>query len=149
MPREPILSGDDIPPPDGDYLSSKVNVAKLRDDEVALRPRHMSEILKDEKHIAHVAREIANARDVLYLGRGINYPIALEGGENDLCRGREPADVERPLQAGVHAILPTGAGTVRVGFGGSRPDEGRFDVAIAHGEAQRMLNDAGLHIAEA
>ncbi len=42
-------------------------------------PRHMTEILKDEKHIAHVAREIASARDVLYLGRGINYPIALEG----------------------------------------------------------------------
>ena len=42
-------------------------------------PRHMSEILKQEKHIASVAREIAHARDVLYLGRGINYPIALEG----------------------------------------------------------------------
>ena len=42
-------------------------------------PRHITEILKDEKHIAHVAREIANARDVLYLGRGVNYPIALEG----------------------------------------------------------------------
>ena len=42
-------------------------------------PRHMAEILKDEKHIASVAREIAHARDVLYLGRGINYPIALEG----------------------------------------------------------------------
>ncbi len=42
-------------------------------------PRHMAEILKDEKHIAGVAREIAHARDVLYLGRGINYPIALEG----------------------------------------------------------------------
>ena len=42
-------------------------------------PRHMSEILKEEKHIAGVAREIAHARDVLYLGRGINYPIALEG----------------------------------------------------------------------
>ncbi len=42
-------------------------------------PRHMAEILKDEKHIAAVAREIAHARDVLYLGRGINYPIALEG----------------------------------------------------------------------
>jgi glucosamine--fructose-6-phosphate aminotransferase (isomerizing) len=26
-----------------------------------------------------VAREISHARDVLYLGRGINYPIALEG----------------------------------------------------------------------
>ena len=42
-------------------------------------PRHITEILKDEKHIGHVAREIANARDVLYLGRGLNYPIALEG----------------------------------------------------------------------
>jgi glucosamine--fructose-6-phosphate aminotransferase (isomerizing) len=42
-------------------------------------PRHMAEILKSEKHIASVAREIADARDVLYLGRGINYPIALEG----------------------------------------------------------------------
>ena len=42
-------------------------------------PRHIAEILKEEKHIASVAREIAHARDVLYLGRGINYPIALEG----------------------------------------------------------------------
>ena len=42
-------------------------------------PRHMADILKDEKHIAAVAREIAHAKDVLYLGRGINYPIALEG----------------------------------------------------------------------
>jgi glutamine---fructose-6-phosphate transaminase (isomerizing) len=42
-------------------------------------PRHMAEILKDEKHIADVAREISHAQDVLYLGRGINYPIALEG----------------------------------------------------------------------
>ena len=42
-------------------------------------PRHMAEILRDEKHIAAVARDIAHARDVLYLGRGINYPIALEG----------------------------------------------------------------------
>jgi glutamine---fructose-6-phosphate transaminase (isomerizing) len=42
-------------------------------------PRHMAEILKEEKHIAEVARQISHARDVLYLGRGINYPIALEG----------------------------------------------------------------------
>ena len=42
-------------------------------------PRHMAEILKQEKHIAKVAREIAHAKDVLYLGRGINYPIAMEG----------------------------------------------------------------------
>jgi glucosamine--fructose-6-phosphate aminotransferase (isomerizing) len=42
-------------------------------------PRHMSEILKEEKHIGDIAREVAHARDVLYLGRGINFPIALEG----------------------------------------------------------------------
>jgi glutamine---fructose-6-phosphate transaminase (isomerizing) len=44
-----------------------------------MAPRYMSEILKDEKHIAEVAREVASARDVLFLGRGLNYPIALEG----------------------------------------------------------------------
>jgi glucosamine--fructose-6-phosphate aminotransferase (isomerizing) len=44
-----------------------------------MAPRQMMEILKDEKHIAAVARDIAGARDVLFLGRGINYPIALEG----------------------------------------------------------------------
>jgi glucosamine--fructose-6-phosphate aminotransferase (isomerizing) len=44
-----------------------------------MAPRHMGEILKEEKHIADVAREVASARDVLFLGRGINYPIALEG----------------------------------------------------------------------
>ncbi len=42
-------------------------------------PRHMNEILKTEKHIVEVARRVATARDVLYLGRGVNYPIALEG----------------------------------------------------------------------
>jgi glutamine---fructose-6-phosphate transaminase (isomerizing) len=42
-------------------------------------PRHMAEILKEEKHIAGIAKEIAHARDVLYLGRGINFPIAMEG----------------------------------------------------------------------
>ena len=42
-------------------------------------PRHMTEILKEEKNIAAVAREISKAHDVLFLGRGINYPLALEG----------------------------------------------------------------------
>ena len=42
-------------------------------------PRHMTEVLKEEKNIAAVAQEISKARDVLFLGRGINYPLALEG----------------------------------------------------------------------
>jgi glutamine---fructose-6-phosphate transaminase (isomerizing) len=42
-------------------------------------PRHMVEILKEEKNIQAVAHDISKARDVLFLGRGINYPLALEG----------------------------------------------------------------------
>jgi glucosamine--fructose-6-phosphate aminotransferase (isomerizing) len=42
-------------------------------------PRHMAEVLHQEKHIASVAKDIAGSRDVLFLGRGIMYPIALEG----------------------------------------------------------------------
>jgi glucosamine--fructose-6-phosphate aminotransferase (isomerizing) len=42
-------------------------------------PRHIGSILAEERHIAEVARKIAHARDVLYLGRGMTYPIALEG----------------------------------------------------------------------
>jgi len=42
-------------------------------------PRHMTDVLKEEKNITAVAHEISKARDVLFLGRGINYPMALEG----------------------------------------------------------------------
>ncbi|WP_395688436.1 isomerizing glutamine--fructose-6-phosphate transaminase, partial [Aestuariivirga sp.] len=42
-------------------------------------PRQMTEILKDEKHISEIARMVAGYRDVLFLGRGLNYPMALEG----------------------------------------------------------------------
>jgi len=42
-------------------------------------PRHIVEFLKQESHIETLGQEIAKARDVLYLGRGVNYPLALEG----------------------------------------------------------------------
>jgi glucosamine--fructose-6-phosphate aminotransferase (isomerizing) len=42
-------------------------------------PRLVGEALALEPRIADVAQEIAGARDVLYLGRGPMYPIALEG----------------------------------------------------------------------
>ena len=42
-------------------------------------PRHMADVLKLEKHIALVAKELTTARDILYLGRGIMYPVAMEG----------------------------------------------------------------------
>jgi glucosamine--fructose-6-phosphate aminotransferase (isomerizing) len=42
-------------------------------------PRLIGEALKTEQQIIALAPEIAKARDVLYLGRGQHYPIALEG----------------------------------------------------------------------
>ena len=42
-------------------------------------PRHIAEMLKQEAAIKVVAEELAKARDVLYLGRGASYPLALEG----------------------------------------------------------------------
>ena len=42
-------------------------------------PRHISEALRLEPQIEELARDLAKARDVLYLGRGTAYPLALEG----------------------------------------------------------------------
>ena len=42
-------------------------------------PGRASEILHHNDRIAEIARDVSEARDVLYLGRGTSYPIALEG----------------------------------------------------------------------
>jgi glutamine---fructose-6-phosphate transaminase (isomerizing) len=42
-------------------------------------PRHMAAALALEPRIERLARDLARCRDVLYLGRGTSYPLALEG----------------------------------------------------------------------
>jgi len=42
-------------------------------------PRYVAEMLQLEAQIKVVAEEVAKARDVLYLGRGASFPLALEG----------------------------------------------------------------------
>jgi len=42
-------------------------------------PRHLNEALALEPQIEHLARDLAKSRDVLYLGRGTSFPLALEG----------------------------------------------------------------------
>ncbi len=54
--------------------AEKTNVAAMLE-----LPRLISEALKVEPQIMQLAIEIAKARDILYLGRGQHYPIALEG----------------------------------------------------------------------
>jgi glucosamine--fructose-6-phosphate aminotransferase (isomerizing) len=42
-------------------------------------PLHMEAALKGEDELARIARQLASVSDVLYLGRGVNFPVALEG----------------------------------------------------------------------
>ncbi len=42
-------------------------------------PRIMEKVLKTDTHIQELAATLFKNKDFLYLGRGINYPIALEG----------------------------------------------------------------------
>lgn len=67
-----------------------IYIARLRDrmseetaskmiDDLKRLPRLMEQELKDDKIVKEIARKYANARDFLYLGRGISYPVALEG----------------------------------------------------------------------
>ncbi len=42
-------------------------------------PRHMADALALEPEIEKLARDLSKCRDVLYLGRGTSYPLALEG----------------------------------------------------------------------
>ena len=47
--------------------------------ELIATPGLMARVLKDEARIEPVARDVARASSVLYLGRGPSYPLALEG----------------------------------------------------------------------
>jgi len=42
-------------------------------------PRLMTRVLRQEQRFADIAHQLSHAQDMLYLGRGVNYPLALEG----------------------------------------------------------------------
>src|SRR5688572_28468329 len=62
-------------------LNGKLGVAEakklLRD--LMYLPSWIEKALEIENHVKDLARELMHSNDFLYLGRGINYPIALEG----------------------------------------------------------------------
>ena len=65
--------------------AGKARGALSEEDEIKLVhglvevPRLMADALIAENQIERLAREIAKSRDVLYLGRGTSFPLALEG----------------------------------------------------------------------
>jgi glucosamine--fructose-6-phosphate aminotransferase (isomerizing) len=58
-------------------LSAKESKSLIED--LIKIPHQMEEMLKSSDQVAQIAKKYLYARDFLYLGRGINYPIALEG----------------------------------------------------------------------
>ncbi|MBM4347574.1 MAG: glutamine--fructose-6-phosphate transaminase (isomerizing), partial [Deltaproteobacteria bacterium] len=48
-------------------------------EELVRIPHLMEEMLQSSKQVLEIAKKYLQARDFLYLGRGVNYPIALEG----------------------------------------------------------------------
>jgi glutamine---fructose-6-phosphate transaminase (isomerizing) len=66
------------------YLAGRLGRLDAAATEQLLRPMwtipsQIEAILGQERHIEKIARKYGKARDFLYLGRGINYPVALEG----------------------------------------------------------------------
>lgn len=62
-------------------LKGKLNAAEARRllRELMHLPSWVEGALESENEVKELARELMHSRDFLYLGRGINYPIALEG----------------------------------------------------------------------
>jgi glucosamine--fructose-6-phosphate aminotransferase (isomerizing) len=58
-----------------------IDAAREKQMTDALRelPARIADILGHDGHIQKIAKDIAEAKDALYLGRGTSYPIALEG----------------------------------------------------------------------
>ncbi|HKV53868.1 MAG TPA: glutamine--fructose-6-phosphate transaminase (isomerizing) [Candidatus Binataceae bacterium] len=66
------------------HLAARMGRIDLRRAAELLRPafaipNQIEAILAQERQIEKIARKYGKARDFLYLGRGINYPVALEG----------------------------------------------------------------------
>ncbi len=59
------------------YVSIKEGKSLIED--LIKIPHQMEQLLKSSKKVSEIAQKYLHARDFLYLGRGINYPIALEG----------------------------------------------------------------------
>jgi glutamine---fructose-6-phosphate transaminase (isomerizing) len=59
-------------------MLSEAQGKKLAQDLLQM-PRLMEGVLEQEEIVAELARQFANKRDFLFLGRGLSFPIALEG----------------------------------------------------------------------
>ena len=112
-------------------------------------PRLIMEALKLDRAIAKTAYHLSKARDVIYLGRGVHFPIALEGAlklkEISYIHAEGYASGE--LKHGPIALIDEDTPVIFVA-----PHDGLFDkslsnlqeVAARHGEVILISNEAGI-----
>jgi glutamine---fructose-6-phosphate transaminase (isomerizing) len=108
-------------------LRGTLSEAQARDhaQQLAELPVKIEHLLSDSDHLEELAKEFFRSTDFLYLGRGINFPVALEGalklkeisyihaegypagemkhGPNALIDERLPVVVVNPREEGDHA----------------------------------------------
>ena len=56
--------------------------SQLRDEinlELRLLPNYVQRVLENESQVIHCAKFLSNYKNAFFIGRGINYPVALEG----------------------------------------------------------------------
>ena len=116
-------------------------------------PRLISETLKLDNAISKTAYHLSKARDVLYLGRGVHYPIALEGAlklkEISYIHAEGYASGE--LKHGPIALIDEKTPVIFVA-----PHDGLFDkslsnlqeVAARRGEVILISDEAGIEAAD-
>jgi glutamine---fructose-6-phosphate transaminase (isomerizing) len=63
------------------YIRQEKNLPLKQEliDEIKILPKKISEFLENENNIKEIAKEFKDSKNFLYLGRGINFPVALEG----------------------------------------------------------------------
>lgn len=62
-------------------IAAEKNVADVNKFTQALLevPAHISTVLQSDSEIKKISNKISGARDIMYIGRGVSYPIAMEG----------------------------------------------------------------------
>ncbi|MEL6287365.1 MAG: glutamine--fructose-6-phosphate transaminase (isomerizing) [Pseudomonadota bacterium] len=98
-------------------------------DALAEVPRHITHLLRDEKPYEVLAQDLSKARDVLYLGRGISFPLALEGALKlkEISYIHAEGYAAGELKHGPIALIDENVPVIVVA-----PDDGLFEKTISN-----------------
>src|SRR5258707_1755915 len=109
-------------------------------------PRHMAEALKLEPEIEHLARDLAKSRDVLYLGRGTSFPLAMEGPLKlkEISYIHAEGYAAGEMKHGPIALIDDRVPVIILAPPGELFDKtlSNVEAAIAHGGRVIMISDA-------